>query len=784
VRRDVSVNAIEETLFRVRESGLRQTILRAGAALLVALASLLLFLVMPLFPRELMVFVALGLGALAFKTPTLALALMVLFALPGYMYQLSSALPAGVQVPVAMIAVMSVGLLLMAVLAGEMGGVLGVASGAIAAMLMLTPCGFLALPLIVATVLFRTRRASVRVGSAILTFVILYYPVLAVSAGTAPGNPVPILQTVSLHTAAPVSVLSFEEISAKVGGIFGTDNSRDALPYLQSLTEYWPLSPEQRLLPAGVLLALQAIAAITVVAAMLSLFRWLKKREVGGVRLEYAAPVLSMLAAMLAFAFLSGLLAEPLNYIGPTNPIYIAAGGVVVGGGGSLVEVWLKRRNTVVELREQLTEKATVVRSETDLLKNKIEEMKVLCRRMDTSAEDTLLQRCEQELTFTEQGVADMSSTDLAEKVMLFEELLDKLGATIQGSNARLYQYYDEDRQRYSDTLTLAKGYGFSLGECLESLDFSVLTSMEYSEVLKLQGRLNESYRASARLLAEGIDELEARLCTEVDPDFGRSGIHIARDYFARERYSEALEEFLRELGDIEYVLAKTVAGLDKDIFSVLGSLKTIVTDVLVPTAGSMGDATSVSYYHEALSTIDRLSSLPGDAARLPDLMRIVSAVRELGDLVARLCSRLGERIVLLETGILNRAPHGYRWHHNLEVFESVTEISRTINGSPSLLGMRDRVSLIKSVPVIVDSAAHTVRDYSIVHELLINYANIEYLIDEKLQDEGVVNTTDLPVGRKYAGEYLEIYCLKHPTGVYIERDLGTLSKLSPAPVT
>src|SRR5512143_2607038 len=77
-----SLDATQAKSFRVAESQLRQKVLRAFSALLVTAASLLLFLFLPLLPRELMVFVAIGLGALAYRVPTLALVLMVLLAVP------------------------------------------------------------------------------------------------------------------------------------------------------------------------------------------------------------------------------------------------------------------------------------------------------------------------------------------------------------------------------------------------------------------------------------------------------------------------------------------------------------------------------------------------------------------------------------------------------------------------------------------------------------------------------------------------------------------------------
>jgi hypothetical protein len=738
-------------------------------------------MVMPVLPRELMVFVAIGLGALAFKVPTFALVLMILLAMPGYAYQLSGALPAGVHIPVPMIVAMSAILLVIAVIAGELGATLGVAVGAIAAVLMLTPFQFLALPMMIATILFRGKHSQLRALLTILTFVVLYYPVLAIGTIHAPEVPAPILQQVSLRTSPPVAVLGFDEISAKLSRI-GSGSARDALPYIRSLTEYWPLSPERRLLPAGIIFIMLAGAGMAAAAAILLLFRWLTRREVVGIRLSYLAPVGSMLGGVFAFASLSSVLARPLDYASEMSPILLVIGGILAGGGGSVVEVWLKRRDVTLDFRERLAGRAAAVRAGNDFLKNRTVETKALCRRIDTSGEDALRQICEQELAFTEKAVADMPLADLQQKETVFDELQGKLRETLQESGAKLYKYHDEDWQRYNHCLTLASGYGFDLGESVQGPDFSALTSMEYDEVLKLQKALNQRYEASSHSLSEGIDKLAGRIRAEVDPDFKRAGIDIARDYLAQGRYDDGLQEFLTELSEIEYFLGNTVASLDSEIRTVLDGLKTIVSDLLMPTAANLGDEVSVRYYRAVLGQIEHLSDLPGEKARLPGFMRVVSVVGDLGELIAELGSRLSERIGTLETNVQNKTPRGYNWNVDPKSLKRVTELSHALRRPNGKATIQDHMSLLKTGPSIVDSAAHAARDYSVAHELLINYANVEYLIEEKLGDGDTVNVKDLPVSRKYAAEYLELYRLRHPGQVSIERDTGRLASLAGLP--
>ncbi len=775
------MESTQNNSFRAAESQLRQKVLRAFSALLVTVASLLLFLFLPLLPRELMVFVAIGLGALAYRVPTLALVLMVLLAVPGYAYQLNNTVPAGVHVPVVIVAVMGAALLVISVLGGETGTALGVAVGAIAAVLTLTPFYPLALPLRLAIALLRIKHARLCALLAMVTFVILYYPLFAAASASVAQPAVPILERVSIHTGPTVSALSIDAISRTLSQLAG-GTERETSAFVRLMTDYWPLSPEKRLLPAGFIFILFASAGMAAGAAILWLFRWLRRREVVGTALSYGAPVAGMLAATFVFVYLSILLSAPLDFKSASSPAFMLIGGVLAGGCGSGVEVWLRKRDVTVDFREQLSERAVAVRADTDLLKNRTAETKAICWRMDTGAEDALRDMCEQELDFTDQSVADMSLLDLREKTTVFDQLREKLGEAVQESKAKLYKYHDENWQTYNHCLALASGYGFSIGEAIEGPSFSALTSMDYGEVAKLQAALNQRYEKSARSLAESIERLVARIRSEVDPDFKRAGLDIARDYLERGHYDEGLQEFLQELSEIEYFLARTISGLDEQIRFVQRGLKTTVTGILVPTAANLGDQAGVQYYQELLGHIEALSDFPGEKPRLPDLMHVVSIVDEMGKLTADLSSRLGDRIGGLDMSVQNKTPRGYVWNIDRESLKRVGELSQALRKPNGTTGIQAHMSLLKTGPDIVDSAAHAVEDYSVANEMLINYANIEYLVDEKLSSSGEVNARDLPVVHEYAVEYLELYRLRHPGQVQIDRDTSTLSSISGFP--
>ena len=771
------MHVFELNSITARESAVRQRTLRGVVALSVLAAALLIFQVLPVFPREIMVLLAVILGALAYKAATPAVALMLLLALPGYFYQLGGALPAGSALPMPLVAILSTILLILAVVTSEAREPLGVVAGAVSAILMLTPFHYLALPIIIGCILFRTRGIKKRAAGAILTFIALYYPFLAAQSGGFPAGQVPILAPVILDTRPPVPVLSLPEISTDLGRVVDMANTGNARQYLANLADYWPLSLQQRPFPVSfVFLALSA-AAIAVEGAMLSLFRWLERREVGRENLPCAAPALSLLVGVLAFVALAAILAPPLDLIYTLSPTFLI-GTVLVGGLGSLAEIWLRRRDRIFNMRARLAEQAGAVRSQTDFLADRMRKVKAQCRLMNTGAEESLGQICEQELAFAEQAGTDLALPDLEGKVDLFQELKGKLSAALTESDAKLSQYYDEDRQKYNDYLILARKYGFALGEAVQGPDFSQLNSMDYDRVLELQIALNARYQASARLLAEGIAKLQERLYSEVDPEFKRSGIDIARDYFSQERYSEALQEFFQELGDIEKILLETLGGLEKEVAGVSGGLREIISGILLPTALNLGDVKDANFYKEVIGRIDKLSQPPGEIEVLPALMLAVSRLGELGEVMAGLSSRLGEKMGEQEDSIRDRTPHGFSWGVDQEIIKRMHEISPTFLKTSNPINISKRLSLMKDGLAAIEPAARAVKDYSVAHELLINFSNIEHLVEERISEEGMVGVDDLPVKRRYARDYLKLYCLKHPAQVSLESDTGRLVRI------
>jgi hypothetical protein len=767
----------KEKGFIDRESQIRQVALRVTTALSILLVSLLFFLIFPFFPRELMWLVSIGLGVLGYKAPTPALILWLLFALPGYFYQLDSALPIGTGLPISLVVIMFITLLTIWIVASEKSESLGAVAGTAAVILMLTPLYYLSLPLIIGVSLFRTKGLKTRAASALLTFMVLYYPVLVINNTAPVAGLVPILDQIQLHSQLPIPVMSLSEILTYLGKIVDTSHDILSFPFLANLADYWPLSPNQRLIPVGILFCLIAVVAISTAGGTQLLLRSLEKRDVGRKYIPYASKALSLLAGMLVFVLLASILTRPLSFINPLGVSSFLFGTVIVGAVWTLAGIWIKGRDHALQLRSSLVEKAGSIRAQRDLLSTRIVQTKITCQRIDTAAEEALCQICLQELAFIDQTLNEMPLKDMEQKYALFQDLHNKLDTSIPESHTKICHYYDNERQKYNDFLKLAQQYGFPMGESPQEPKFSQVTSMSFDEILKLQKCLNTLYKTTACALGESIEKLETILSSEVDPDFQRTGIHIARNYLTGDCYADALQEFLLELGEIEHALQESLAGLDEKAVDITGKLRATLTEVLLPTAVNMGDVNGVQYYQATINKVANLSFAINKDRTLPDLMNTVAQVSELGRIMTDFNSILGEKLLSLEKNIMDKTPRGYSWGVDPDIRTRIDDISQKFRKPSGSFNIHDRLSLLSTGPSAVNSAALAIKDYYIAHELLINYSNIEHLLEERLWGSGSIGIDDLPVKRQYARHYLRLYCQKHPLEVYLEADTGRLTK-------
>ncbi|GAI53293.1 unnamed protein product, partial [marine sediment metagenome] len=125
------------------------------------------------------------------------------------------------------------------------------------------------------------------------------------------------------------------------------------------------------------------------------------------------------------------------------------------------------------------------------------------------------------------------------------------------------------------------------------------------------------------------------------------------------------------------------------------------------------------------------------------------------------------------------RCPPKYNWGKNNYASGEMQQLLGSIESLLLEPTISSRFSVIEKAVQAVEQQAKVIKQYSQASELLINYPNIEYMLQEWLRTNMVVGSSELPVKPKYALEYLKMYAAKNYDEVTFDPKPGTLKRSS-----
>ena len=246
-----------------REGTFRGVLARATCAVVFLACSLMVLSLLPFYPPAMAVFLGIICGALAYRWPSGALAMLLVLAAPAYSYQLGG-------IVWGLLAMIAVAAALPFALSRLPGAAVGCAVGAAAGALMLTPYFFLALPLLAGVTLLRLKGSSSAGGWGLFMFLIIYVPFLFLAeVPKEPGATVPLFATVEYARQLPLNQLDLESLKAAFQGLMSNDIS--GFPGFSSyFVRGW----------GGVVLLLTMLVAILVNPAVLNLRKRVGMRRI------------------------------------------------------------------------------------------------------------------------------------------------------------------------------------------------------------------------------------------------------------------------------------------------------------------------------------------------------------------------------------------------------------------------------------------------------------------------------------------------------------------------
>jgi len=745
---------------------LRRILLRILEPVFILIASLLLFITIPYFPNSLAVIFSIVIAGFAFKMRSVAVLMMFALAMPGYIYQ--------GEFPWLVLGIVGGTLFIVSTTCiGAPGTALGIATGVVAAMLMFTPAYFLSIPLLIGVALFRTNGIKVGVAEAILVFMAFYLPFIVpgdhlvdASSGIAP-----LFGQVDFASKSPVSVVELSQMFDQL------KNSISGNEYLfDNIGIYWPIEGTGRLL--GFILLFSLVGAIFVAFFSLSLIEWFRQRIEEYKYVNWLAPMFALLAANMAFLIPIMALKSPFIYsvdFGPLTIFGFLVATMAIGNAGSAIDHWLTRHERLISLRFRLENLMAEINEMMTRLNAHIGDVKSVCPTMDLFAEKFVGERCQQELAFISANIEAMDPETMNEKLNLLSQLEEELFDAQNQVSGKLFVYIDDSRHGYRDLLSQAIQFGFSFESDVVA-HFSKQHFPDDESALDEQKDLNDRFEEIAHLLISSGIEISQMVKEEVDHEFTDISMDIAQNLFVSGDYPGAVEASLSSMATAERLVNSATSDLSSELDATIKGLQATIRTSIVPAIEATNDPVLVSSFNAEFVKLEKLRFPAQPGRKLVDRLQVVKAISELFGWTEAVINQLFVKINTLEEEIDSMVPSGYNWGKSEFVIPDSRELAVNRNVNPGRTTLDASMDAIKIAIETIEEEAAIIRHHMAVREFVINYPNIEYLLDEKLRTQGTVRLEELPVRQNYAMRYLQLYAMKHYRQVTFDSREGALA--------
>ncbi|MBI4333389.1 MAG: hypothetical protein HY673_19155 [Chloroflexi bacterium] len=772
--------AIDKTDFEKQEEQLRSVLLRALIGFFIALATLLFAGAVPFYPFSFAVILALALGGLAYRAPALSLGLMFLLNLPGYLYQ--GGLPMGLVVVTGLVFLAATLTCL-----DRPGACLVIAAGVIAAAVMFTSVYFLSIPILVSVILFRARGLATGSPLAILVFLAIYNPYLALTIRPeTPADIVPLFQQIQIPPRDPILTIELGQMITQLKEAIGRSEN-----IVKNLTFYWPLvvsepGPEASAVyslvgrPLGFVLYFVIALSVSVAFGALSIFRWMASRDLGTRYLSWIAPTLSLLIADVGFLLPISTFAASFAYTTTLQgniTFLLVLATIGIGVGGSAIEYGLKTRDVSLKVRKDLTDMLPIVRRHTDQLQQKLSSIRELATLIDFHAQDKLVAVSAQELSYIEDRAGVLPTIDLQEKIKAFTAMQESLQKAQADSEQKLVQFYDESREKYETYVARSKDLGIVGIEVHHPRPGVELAPLGFDRVKEEQAKLNEAFHHLAECLVSIGRETASLISSEVDPEFKPFGLDIAQNYLATHHSLEAIDSMLSTFLTMRDVLDKAAADVFPHLQSAVRTWQAAIIGEALPTLKMIGDEEFIQRLEALEPMLDNIT-VTREERQFARLVLLVKNVKELNQAMHQVVSLLTGRIRDREKIIETKVPPGFDWEKNTFLPQKIVDVQEQLARKPKEASLGNRLLNIELALNTIAEGVALVRHYIFENEFLINFSNIQYLISLRVDKQGVVTTAELPVKEKYAHRYLVLYTRNHYDRVTFDSHRGILKTL------
>jgi hypothetical protein len=444
-----------------------------------------------------------------------------------------------------------------------------------------------------------------------------------------------------------------------------------------------------------------------------------------------------------------------------------------------IAETWLSRRNLKVEFRNELAILSLELYDLLDSIKLRLHQIASACRNCDLSTEKATITQYEEKVALTLESVGALGLSQLEHSYNEFCTMQTQIPNDQQQLENKLYTHLEESKLAYHSVVEQAKSLGISsIEEIIQTLQPSPSQNdFEYS--LWEQQKVNDAFHELASILVSTGDTVAQTINDEIDPEFSLTTIDISHGFLDQGRFADAARTISEDLQIIDGRIENSIIELAKRVISLTNDFKHVMTARLIPVLESIGDKESTSEYVATVAELDAIARAVHNSRTLADIISIVEQSRKLDELATMSVKELDQRIKHAEEDNDRRCPTKYNWGKISHTTSEIKQLLSSIKHTSSEPSISSRFNLIEKAIQAMEQQVKTIKQYSLINEFLINYPNIEYIVQEKLKSEPAVNISDLPVKYKYAHEYLKMYAVMNHKAVTFDAKTGVLKNIS-----
>jgi hypothetical protein len=338
-----------------------------------------------------------------------------------------------------------------------------------------------------------------------------------------------------------------------------------------------------------------------------------------------------------------------------------------------------------------------------------------------------------------------------------------------------LYTHLDESRLSYKAIVDEALALGISnLSDVIQTLPPSS-EELDYENAVVEQQRLNGAFQELAGKLVSAGDMLASTIKDEFDPEFSLTTIDIGHGFLDQGRFEEAARTISEDLQIIDGRIESSIVELGDRVMAMTGNFNEVVSSSVVPVFESIGDADTLARCKSTVDELEAIARSVQGSKTLADMISIVAQSRKLADLAANMLTELRQKITAFEADNNRRSPAKYNWRNNGHTAGDVHELVGSIESMSSEPIVGSRFSVIETAVQAIGQQARVIKRYSQVNEFLMNYPNVEYMIQQRLKANKSLDSSELPVKPKYALEYLRMYAAENSDDVTFDPKTGIL---------